>query len=880
VNYAQLIPACDAGGLRAWCFGSVPVADQAVQSNERDPEDGSEREPSGTPRRARSADAAGAAAGRGDGGVSPDGAGAAQAAGAAGRLGPGGPASHGAGAGVRAAGAGAGRGDGGLAPDAAGSVQAAGAAGHPVTGGPAPAAGSAAPGTAGAPGTPGAKPAAPGPGARKPGPSRPPAAEPPTPTPTPGPVDGGPPADLVTALPPAPEGFLGRRDEMKVLRAEIRRPGLGGKAARAAAGGKDGGVRVLLVAGHPGTGRTALALKFAHELAGEYPDGAFFVRFPAPGGTAGEQDGQDGQDGQAERSDDPVLARIARDLLAAVGQHPHPSTGTPGLTEAARQAFAGRRALLVFDDVPDAARLLPLLPDAPQGLVLATAAGPLTGVPDVRPCVLGGLDRAAGVAMLTELAGSTRIVCDPRAAEEAAEACGHGPAALRLIGGWLATKPEIAVAEALTRMRDLAAAAEDRSPTAPLHRAFRLVHDDLPPVPARMLRLLALAPAGLVDPHVAAALAGCATRVAARTLADFAGQGLLAPVEPAGRYGGEDEYQVPGCLAKLLRELVAEKERPNEVQLARARMLERTVRLLGSCRLALDHRRPHPTQPQMADLPRELRFASRPAAARWLHRRLPVLLAAARAAVDDGGLDTLARRLIAAVMQALALPDGRAPGALFALYQLHGLVLDVALRRGLHREQAAALINLADLDAASGRRHEALERYREALAAARTGEDEDAAARAMESLADTHVSLGDPVRAADWYGRALAVWESRGVLPEQARLHGLLGHTCVRMRRWPEAAREWRAGAALYRRAGEVTAYAQALTELARVLEYAGYPEECLRTCREALRWARHGADTRLEAAVQLRMADTLDRLGDPEGARIQRAEAERLLAP
>jgi tetratricopeptide (TPR) repeat protein len=689
-------------------------------------------------------------------------------------------------------------------------------------------------------------------GSTRPGPS----GGSPRPGPSPRPAGDGP---LVASLPPAPAGFLGRRDEIKALRADIRRPGLGGGKAKGDA--SPGGVRVLLVAGQPGTGRTGLALHLAHQLAGEYPDGAFFVRFP----PAGEKD-----DGTAP-------AGIARDLLAAVGLHPHPSTPTARLAEAVRAAFTGRRSLLVLDDVAEAAQLLPLLPDAPHSLVLATSTGPLTGVADVRPCVLGGLDRPAALEMLTGLAGETRIACDPRAAEEATEVCGHGPAALRLVGGWLATRPEVSVADAVTRLR--ARQDGDRGPAAPLHGAFHLVHDDLPPAAARMLRLLALAPAGFVDAHVAAALAGCATQSAAGTLADFAAQGLLTAHEPAGRYGGEHEYQVPGCLAPLLRELVTDKERPGEVQLARARMLERTVRLLGSCRLALDPRRPHPREPGMGDLPKELRFDSPRSAARWLHHRLPVLLAAARTAVDDGALDTLARRLIAALMQVLTLPGGRVPGALFALYRLHGMVLDVARRGELHREQAAALINLADLDAASGRRGEALDRYREALTAARTGGDEAATCRAMESIADTHVSLGDPVRAADWYGRALSVWESRGVLTEQARLHGLLGSTCVRMRQWADAAREWRASASLYRRAGEVSAHAQALTELARVLEYAGYPEECLRTCREALRWARHGQDARLEAAVQLRMADTLDRLGDPGGARIQRAEADRLLA-
>jgi hypothetical protein len=51
-----------------------------------------------------------------------------------------------------------------------------------------------------------------------------------------------------------------------------------------------------------------------------------------------------------------------------------------------------------------------------------------------------------------------------------------------------------------------------------------------------------------------------------------------------------------------------------------------------------------------------------------------------------------------------------------------------------------------------------------------------------------------------------------------------------------------------------------------------------LHTCKEAVDWARQAGDVRLQAALQLRLADTLDRLGDPAAARLHRSAAERLL--
>ncbi len=77
---------------------------------------------------------------------------------------------------------------------------------------------------------------------------------------------------------------------------------------------------------------------------------------------------------------------------------------------------------------------------------------------------------------------------------------------------------------------------------------------------------------------------------------------------------------------------------------------------------------------------------------------------------------------------------------------------------------------------------------------------------------------------------------------------------------------------------GDVGAHARALSELARVQEYAGRPEESLHTCQEAVEWARRADDVRLQAALHLRLADTLEHLGDSAAARLHRGAAERML--
>ncbi|MFJ5224848.1 tetratricopeptide repeat protein [Streptomyces sp. NPDC088400] len=697
---------------------------------------------------------------------------------------------------------------------------------------------------------------------------------------------------------------------MKALHGDIERAGLNTISGR-----KEPRARVLLVAGRPGSGRTALAEELAGRLRGGYPDGVVRAGLTEAGG-------------------EPVpTERTAREILDAFEVPTPPGADEDELCEMVRETLAVRRVLLLLDDAGDAEQVDPLVPDNPECLVVAVAQGPLTGIPDVRPCTLGGMDTKAAIELLGRFTGEVRITVDPQAAESLVEECGGQPAAIVLAGGWLAARPMASVADMTKQLRALPHDPERPVGDRALARAFRLVYESLPQSAARMLRLLALAPAGYTDAHTASALAGCSVTDATTMLDDFTALGLLRvaddraakghapdqrtpdvrtpdlrtpynrgadqPVseqwtsdQPASDHlvpdhwflddqvevdpAADGQYALPGCLVPLLHALLREKDRPAEVQLARARMLERTVRLLQSCR-AVTEPEGSPARTRLAGLPRALRFPDTEAAAEWLRSRQPALLASARLAVADGELDTLARRLVAALVRALAVHRG-AEAAAPELYGLHQLVLDIAERRELFREQAAALLNIGDLDARNGRTRAALTRYRAALDAGRSANDLYATGRAMESVGGAYQDLQDWTRAADWYGRALSQRLSRGEKADEARLYGRLGTVHTYAGRYGEALRNWRAATAVYRRLRDLPGQARALSEAARVQEYAGRPQESLRTCREAVEWARLAGDVRLQAALELRAADTLDRLGEPTAARLHRVAADLLL--
>ncbi|MFE7593302.1 tetratricopeptide repeat protein [Kitasatospora sp. NPDC057512] len=683
-------------------------------------------------------------------------------------------------------------------------------------------------------------------------------------------------------LPAAPALFVGRRAELAALRAAAARPA-------------SGRCPVLVLAGRPGSGRTVLAARFARTVAADYPDGVLFVRLSAPDGG---------------RVPPARAARLLLEQLDPQTAVPLPGTGEDGRDEpgcvALREALVGLRVLLVLDDVRDAGQVWPLLADEPGCLVLATTAGPLTGIEDIDPVILGGLDRQASGELLADLVGGTRISCDPVGGADLAEACASRPAALRLMAGWLRGNPKIAVTEAARELNRVvgeetsavtgvaaepaaggagaavaavrekekekgrtpkkkegeraakASGAPSAGPTGaagpggagrgpsgkavpgkpaegragepaaaaaavtesagdpaawvkpgpepaepvpvpdndPLLGAFSLLYRGLPAAQARMLRTLTLAPAQTADPRTASALVGCPVPDAAATLAALAERELLGEEAPTA--DGTPRYRVPGRLYPRLVRLREQEDRPTETELARARLLERLVRLTESARALLD---PAAGPGSGQDpVPAPLRLRSAAHAREWLLGERELLLGAVADAIGQGDLDGSAGRLVTALLRALPLTGAAAPTD---LYRLHELVLTVAERNGRPRRASAALLNLGDLQASAGRWEQAAAHYRAALEHARKADDEPLCARALESAANCHRALGDAVRAADWYGRALGLRQALGDHAAEARLLARVAEAHTAQRRFDEADREYRAALAVLRRLGD-----------------------------------------------------------------------------
>jgi DNA-binding SARP family transcriptional activator len=115
---------------------------------------------------------------------------------------------------------------------------------------------------------------------------------------------------------------------------------------------------IVAITGPAGTGKTTLALHWAHEHAADYPDGQLFV----------DLNGSDPAD-------------VVREFITALGTSPDGIPPEPhAQTALYRTLLADRRMLIVLDNAADTAQVVPLLPGTPRCRVVVTSRERLPGL--------------------------------------------------------------------------------------------------------------------------------------------------------------------------------------------------------------------------------------------------------------------------------------------------------------------------------------------------------------------------------------------------------------------------------------------------------------------------------------------------------------------
>jgi tetratricopeptide (TPR) repeat protein len=717
--------------------------------------------------------------------------------------------------------------------------------------------------------------------------------------------------------------FTGREAELAVLSGLVdRRPGVGAPA-----------VVVSAIGGMAGVGKTALAVRWAHLVAGWFPDGQLYVNL------RGYDRGEPVSAGDA-------LAGFLRTLGVAGTDIPD------GLEERARlyrSRLAGRRVLVLVDNARDGEQVRALLPGDPGCVAVVTSRDALAGLVAADGAVRLDLDvlpLADAVVLLGSLIGE-RAGREPQAVAELAGLCGRLPLALR-IAAELAVARRSAplaglVAELAASRLDGLDAGEDR---ADVRAVFSWSFRQLPGEVAAAFALIGLHPGEDLDGHAAAALTGTSIAQARRVLGRLHRASLLQETGP-GRYGMHD------LLRAYAREQAAARDTDGQSRQALTHLFDY---YLSTAATAMDtlypaeaHLRPR-IPPGAAAIPA---MAGEADARGWLDRERANLVAVVVHCAGHGwpGHTTgLAGTLYRYLMMCNYLPEEQTifGHALQVARQaddpaaeadaLNGLG-SIRMRRGHFRDgvgylQAAleryrqsgdragqgralhnlgitehlmhnyrsaggylraaiaaygdagdrlsaahALRDLAASETELGWLDQAAEHLQRALPVFRDTKDQDGEADALESIGFLNLGRGQLIQAADFFGQALAIYQRRDIPVGIA--DGLLNLGTVDLRRgeYARAISYLRQALALHRKAGGRLGEILTLRSLAMALHAAGQAAAARAELAAALRLAAETGNTYQEAAAHGDLADSHHSAGEDEQARHHWQQALALYA-
>ena len=540
-------------------------------------------------------------------------------------------------------------------------------------------------------------------------------------------------------LPLDAPGFSGRHEELamllEMLPAKSARPGDAspGDASPGDASPGDAStdqtVPIVVISGTAGAGKTALAVRFGHQVAKRFPGGQLFVNLRGldPGTPPMEP------------------AEALRFFLDALGVPPYRiPADTEGRSALFRSALDGKRMLIVLDNARNVAQVRPLLPGSPGSLVVVTSRNEMTGLvaaEGAMPLTLDVLSFDEAREMLVRRLGRDRAAAEPEAADEIISSCARLPLALGIAVGRAASRPKRPLSELAAELRDARGrldALEAGDAVTNVRAVLSWSYDQLSEPAARMFRLLGVHPGPDISLSAAASLAAMARADAGAALRELSRTHMVAEYLPA-RFTFHD----------LLRAYAADQAERHDPAPERRAAVHRVLDHYLHTAMAASHRfSPHRSplplaSPQPGVLPADV--ADKEQAMAWFDAEVPVLLALI-AFAGANGFDTHAWQIpwtlgpffnrrgrwqdyIATQLTALAASQRL--GDTLALAHTHHLLGQVQLQMGNYEEADPNFREALDLFRELGdRANEAVvlnslgsmlerqERYPEALAVA------------------------------------------------------------------------------------------------------------------------------------------------------------------
>jgi tetratricopeptide (TPR) repeat protein len=502
---------------------------------------------------------------------------------------------------------------------------------------------------------------------------------------------------------------------------------------------------IITIVGGVATGKTALAVEWAHNNRHRFTDGQLFATLT-------------GFDERPPARPFDVLA----DFLVAMGISPDrlPDT-TERRTSLFRSMVDGRKMLILLDNARNTGQVRPLLPGSGSCMVLVTSRHRL---PDLvsrhaaRRISLGSLSRRSAVSLLRYGMNAE----ESTALSTAVDLCGRLPGLLRAMADLVAERPHVRLEDLVTGLQGSAdhvlefGGGEEDTPTVAAQLSWTFVA--LTPATARTFLLVALHFATEFGVGDAAALADTDAEQAQRHLHALWSVHLVEQT-------GHQRYHFCAPELAFARRQVRLDHSTEDQQAAERRLLEW---YLDNSRSAVHVLQP-PSEPAVSDKSATEAFVVADAhdALEWLRTEYPNLVAAVRRAID---LETPEAHLLP-----LALgPYFALAGCLDDWRDTHATALRSACRAGDEHSKMSAHLGLADAYRALGRLDDVRTHLTRALELSRDlglRTEQATALRGLGSLA--HVQ-GDSEAGLRWceeaHRSAIAVNDRAG---EAASLHHL-----------------------------------------------------------------------------------------------------------
>ena len=549
--------------------------------------------------------------------------------------------------------------------------------------------------------------------------------------------------------------FTGRDEQVKRLSDLLSGTG---------ATGDPGAVRIAVVAGSGGLGKTSLAVHAAHRVRRRFPDGQLYVDLL--GATA------------APLLPGDVLARFLRDLGVDGRDIP---VDEDERAARYRTTLARRRMLVVLDNARDAAQVRRLLPGSASCAVLVTTRSRMPDLASTKLVDLNVLDDDEALKLFVKVVGEERAAAEPEATAELLDACAGLPLAIRICAARLVTRSGWTIRAMAGRLTDEHRRLDEmRAGDLAVRASFEVSFTSLPPStdkqgidPALAFRLLGLWQGPSISAAAAAALFGVPEYSAEDALEVLVDTHLLESVT-TDRYRFHDLLRVYAAERAVDDLLAAERDA------AVTRLLTWYMRTADAAATAVSpHRYNIVLDPAGTDPP-PLAFAGVDDALAWYDSERANLVAATRQAAASG-LHDIAWRL---------------PAPLFSMFNrrgnwaeciaTHHIALDSSRQAGNRPGEAWVLNNLGDALGVT-RDPEGAGHLERSLAIRREIGDRIGEAQAANNLADAYQALGRTEEAVELYRRALELNREIGYRYGEGVALVNLGSTLLDFDRAPEA---------------------------------------------------------------------------------------------